>query len=215
VSVLELDFSVENAERSARAAKPELALTLAVRAKDGGFVHGAMLACQIRIDVVRRGYDEGEAERLFELFGERRDWARTQQSLLWTQTTVLVPAFEDATSVELPLACSLELELAAAKYLSGVRSGNVPLLLLFSGTVFYVGEGERLQAGPIPRTADCRYALSHELYRTTVEHYFADRAPITLQRDLVDRLGRYKLASGAPTLDVALAELLDRAEVSR
>jgi hypothetical protein len=211
--MFELDFAIEKAEPRVHAASPELVLTLAVRARDGGPVRGVLLACQVRLEVARRAYDDAEADRLFELFGMRADWSRTQQSLLWAQPTVLVPEFERSATVELPLACSLDFELATGKYLLGLGQGVVPLVFLFSGTVFHTLDGDRLQASPIARSAECRYALPFEVYRSTVAPYFADRAPIALERALLHRLARYKRQLGAPTIDLALAELLDQAEV--
>ena len=89
----------------------------------------------------------------------------------------------------------------------------MPLVFLFSGTVFHSVDGDRLQASPIARSAECRYSLPFEVYRSTVAPYFADRAPIALERALLHRLARYKRQRGAPTIELALAELLDQAEV--
>jgi hypothetical protein len=211
--MFDLDFVIEKAGPKSHVASPEIGLTLSVRAHGGRAVRGILLACQVRLEVARRRYDDEEAERLFELFGARADWSRTQQSLLWAQPTVLVPEFESHATVELSLACSLDFELATGKYLLGLGQGVVPLLLLFSGTVFHATEGDGLQASPINRSAECRYALPFEVYRATTAPFFAERAPIALERSLLHRLARYKRQRGAPTIELALAELLDQAEV--
>jgi hypothetical protein len=211
--MFDLDFAIEKAGPSAHAASPALGLTLAVKARSGAPVRGILLACQVRLEVARRTYDDAEADRLFELFGMRADWSRTQQSLLWAQPTLLVPEFERSVTVELPLACALDFELATGKYLLGLGQGVVPLLFLFSGTVFHATADDRLQASPISRSAECRFALPFEVYRATLAPFFADRAPIALDRSLLHRLARYKRKRGAPTIDLALAELLDQAEV--
>ena len=69
------------------------------------------------IEPARRAYDEDTRERLVELFGAPERWAVTTRSLVWAQLDVLVPAFTGTTIVTVPLACSYDLELAAAKYL--------------------------------------------------------------------------------------------------
>ena len=51
----------------------------------------------------------------------------------------MVQGFTGATEVDLPLPCTYDFEVAAAKYLHALRDGDVPLLLLFSGTVFTRG----------------------------------------------------------------------------
>ena len=48
----------------------------------------------------------------------------------------MVAGFAGETEVDLPVACTYDFEVAAAKYLHALGDGEVPLLLLFSGTVF-------------------------------------------------------------------------------
>jgi hypothetical protein len=192
------------------AASPELELALRVGAPDEVTVQGVLLGCQVRIETARRRYDDTEAERTFELFGERSRWGRTQQSLLWTRVTLLVPPFAGETRVSVPLPCSFDFELATTKYLQGLAEGVVPLLLLFSGTLFLEDEDERLQALPLAHSLECRFALPLAVYRQTISHYFPQRSPLALDRGVFERLNRYKLESGAPSWDAAISRLLDR-----
>ena len=69
-----------------------------------------------------------------ELFGTPERWSTTLRTLLWTRTTLVVPPFTDATEVVLPVACSYDLEVNAASYLSALEQGEVPLEFLFSGS---------------------------------------------------------------------------------
>lgn len=209
----ELGFSVERAEPVLHAASPELALTLAVTS-DGDGIQGVLLGCQVRIETRRRDYDDVEAARTFELFGDRSRWQRTQQSLLWTRVTLLVPPFSTETRVALPLPCSWDFELSTTKYLQGLSGGVVPLLLLFSGTVFVERHDGSLQALPLARTAECRFSLPLEIYRATLAHYYPNRSPLALERDVFDRLHRFKLASGAASWEAAISQLLDREDAA-
>ncbi len=48
----------------------------------------------------------------------------------------MVPGFTSVTETELPVPCTYDLEVASARYLQALDDGTIPLLLLFSGTVF-------------------------------------------------------------------------------
>ena len=48
----------------------------------------------------------------------------------------MVPAFTAVTEVDLQVPCTYDLEVASARYLHGLDDGTIPLLMLFSGTVF-------------------------------------------------------------------------------
>src|SRR5262249_46217707 len=139
----DLTFRVEDAEPVAHAVAPLLALRLAVENRvEGEAVHGGQLSCQIRIEPAARSYDEAEEQRLVELFDRRERYHETQRSMLWTHVPLTLPAFTGRAKVTLEIPCGFDFNVAATKYLHGVSSGVVPLLLLYSGSVFY---GDPLQ----------------------------------------------------------------------
>ena len=60
----------------------------------------------------------------------------------------MVQGFTGTTEVDLPMPCTYDFEVTGSKYLHALRDGFVPLLLLFSGTVFTRGQlGVRGRAG--------------------------------------------------------------------
>jgi len=59
---------------------------------------------------------------------------RALKSVTWAQVSTVVPAFDREVDVDLPIPCTYDFEVAAAKYLHAVREGDIPLRLLFSGT---------------------------------------------------------------------------------
>src|SRR4249919_3352663 len=91
---------------------------------------------QIGIEPLRRPYPEEEASGLVDLIGPRERWVNTQRTFLWQHSTAMVQGFTGATEISLPLECTYDFEVAASKYLHALRDGDVPLLFLFSGTVF-------------------------------------------------------------------------------
>ena len=98
------------------------------------------LRCQIRIEPQRRRYSEREEEKLYELFGETPQWGNSLRPFLWTHVSTTIGGFDGAGEFDLPVDCTYDFEVAGAKYLHALGDGEIPLLLLFSGTVFTKGE---------------------------------------------------------------------------
>src|SRR5205823_4123563 len=115
-----------------------------------------LLDVQIRIAARRRAYDPGAHERLFELFGPVADWGTTLRTFPWTRATLVVPPFEGSTVVHLDVPCSYDLDVAASRYLDALEDGEVPLELLFSGSVFYAEDG-RLQTTRLSWEKEAEY----------------------------------------------------------
>jgi hypothetical protein len=170
------------------------------------------LKCQVQIDAPARPYDRREEEGLGDLFGPRSRWGTTLRSLLWAHVNVTVPAFQDDVVVDVQIPCTYDLNVAATKYFHSLESGTVPITLLFSGTVFYAGEHEVLQVAPVSWSKEARYALPVAVWKEVVDHYFPNAGFILLQREVLDRLYRFRVKRGLPTWERALESLLARAE---
>jgi Family of unknown function (DUF6084) len=116
----------------------------------------------------------------------------------------VVPAFAGATAVDLPVHCAFDFNVAATKYFAGLEEGEVPLLLLFSGTIFYMAETGALQATQIPWEKEARYRLPVRIWREMMDIYYPNCAWLCLRRDVFDRLYRYKARQRIPTFEQAL-----------
>jgi len=209
----ELDLQVEGFEVARHAAAPTLLFKLRMsNAIAGQQVANVALQCQIQIEARRRRYDAGEQQRLDELFGEPARWGETLRTLFWTQTQVMVPAFQDSCVVDLPVACSFDFNVAINKYFAGLESGEVPLAFQFSGTVFYRDEDGALQVGRIAWDREARLALPVSAWREMIERYYPNSVWLSLPRDLFDRLNGWRLAHGLLTWEQGLESLLDRSD---
>ena len=195
----DLNFEIEGAEPQAYAAAPLLNFKLRVSNPMGEPVHSVMLRCQIMLEVGRRAYSAAEQDRLLDLFGDPSQWDRTLRNMLWTNTSVLVPSFTDFTTVDLPIHCTFDFNIAATKYFSGLEKGEVPVLLLFSGTVFYMSDRGALQVLQIPWEKEARYRLPVRVWREMMDLYYPNTAWLCLRRDVFERLHRYKISRGIPT----------------
>jgi Family of unknown function (DUF6084) len=205
-----LDFAVESAEAVRHAAAPTVAFAL--RISSDVAVRSAMLQAQIRIAAPDRLYDDETQERLRDLFGPPEGWGRTLRSLLWAHATVLVPPFERTTTVELPVPCTYDFEVAAAKYLHALRDGDVPLELLFSGTVFYAGEGGALRTARISWASESAFRMPVSVWQEAVERAFPGSAWLRVRRDAFDRLAAYRRRRTLPTWEDVVDELLEGRE---
>ena len=110
--------------------------TLRISETTGQRVDAIALRCQIRIEPARRRYSDDEAERLNDLFGETQRWADTLKPMQFTNVSIMVPGFTGSTEIDLPVPLTYDMEIGATRYFAGLEDGEVPLLLLFSGTVF-------------------------------------------------------------------------------
>lgn len=200
-----LGFAVEGAEAVRYAVAPTVAFTL--RVESDLPVRSLALTAQIRIDAPRRTYDAETRERLFELFGASDDWGRTLRSLLWTHASLNVGPFEEATTVQLPVACTYDLEVASAKYFHALEDGPVPLEFLFSGTVFYL-DGGQLRTAQVSWESESAFELQATVWSEAMEHHFPGAAWLRVRRDVFDRLCRYKSERALPTWEATLESLL-------
>ena len=200
----DLNFEIESVAPQPYAAAPVLNFKLRVVNATGETAHTVILRCQIMLDVTRRRYSAGEQDQLLDLFGGPDQWDRTLRNMLWTNTSVVVPAFTGATFVDLPVQCTFDFNVAATKYFAAMEEGEVPLLLLFSGTIFYMAETGALQVTQIPWEKEARYRLPARTWREMMDSYYPNSAWLCLRRDVFDRLYRYKVRHGIPTFEQAL-----------
>jgi hypothetical protein len=209
---VELTFSVTGARCEPHAATPTILLGLRVKELTGASVQALVLMCQVRIEPSRRHYGEGERGRLYELFGEASQWGSSLHPFLWAYVPTTVGAFRGSTELDLPLPCTYDLEVAAAKYFHALEGGEVPLVLLFSGTVFSEG-GRGFLAEPVPWSDEARFRLPVVTWRQCMDSYFPGSGWLRLSRGQLDRLARFKAERALPSYDMVVEQLLKEAGV--
>jgi hypothetical protein len=185
-----------------------MTLELRITETGGERVDAIALRCQIRIEPHRRRYSESEAEKLHDLFGDTDRWADTLKPLQLTTLSTMVPGFTGAVTVDLPLPCTYDLEIASTKYFDGLDDGTIPLLLLFSGTIFTNRDG-RLSVQQVPWSKETSYALPVKVWRETVDVHFPNSRWLLLQRETLEALRRFKSRNALTTWDSTLTALLD------
>src|ERR1043165_2796890 len=156
----DLSFNVEGAAPVPFTASPLLAFKLRVTNLDAEeLIQTVALRCQLQIETTQRKHTSGEQERLLDLFGEPERWSQTLRAMLWTHTSAIVTPFQGSTVVELQVPCTFDFNVAAVKYFAGLEDGEIPLNLMFSGTIFYRAEDGALQVEQVPWDGEARYRL--------------------------------------------------------
>ncbi len=209
----ELNFKIEGADAVTYAAAPLLAFKLRLTNTPADqTIHTVVLRAQIQIDVTRRRYTPQEQEQLTDLFGDAGRWSQTLRSMLWTHASVVVPEFQKETVVDVPVPCTFDFNVAATKYFHGLKDGDLPLIFLFSGTVFYEDEGGSLQVAPISWEKEDKFRLPVKAWRDLIESYYPNSAWLSLRKDVFERLYEYKVRHGIPTWEQTLERVLAAVE---
>jgi hypothetical protein len=209
----DLSFAIDGATTAPYALVPTINFRLRANDASEQPIQSIQLRTQVRIEPERRRYTADEEERLLGLFGVPERWADTLQPFLWTHVTIPVGRFEGATEVQLPVECSYDLEVATGQYFHSLADGEIPLLFLFSGTVFRRGPTGTTIEQIDWDSGEARFRLPVGVWRETMDTAFPGSGWLRLQRETLDRLLAYKAARALPTWDATLDRLLDAAEV--
>jgi hypothetical protein len=211
--VPELHFAIEGAEAVANAAAPLLALKLRItNFPIAEAIHTLTLRCQVQIEPARRSYVPREREQLLDLFGTPERWSRTVRPLLWMNTSVAVSAFSGDILVNLELPCTFDFNVATTKYFHALETGDVPLCVMFSGTVFYKGDDGVLQIAQIPWDREANFKLPIAIWKEMMDTHFPNSAWLSLRRDTFEQLYEFKVRHGLPTWEQAIERALAAAE---
>ncbi|WP_338674886.1 DUF6084 family protein [Streptomyces sp. SCSIO 30461] len=199
-------FGCVGVRADAYAAGPTLVFRLRITASPGTRVHAMALRCQLRIEPARRGYGDDEARGLTDLFGERTRWGTTLHPVQFAHVSVMVPGFTGETETDLVVPCTYDMDIAATRYLGALNEGEVPLLLLFSGTAFTGAGGFHVEPVPWDLEAVCRMPV--RTWREMIEQHFPGCGWLKLPRDTMDALLAYRSRRALPSWEAAVEALL-------
>ena len=205
----DLGFQVKYADPVPFAAAPEIVFTLSAHNEPPHeSIHNVQLMAQIRIETNRRSYDPHEKDRLTGLFGEPHRWSQTLRPMLWAHASAVVPPFSGDTTFELHVPCTFDFSIAATQYFDALSQGEIPLLFLFSGTIFYADDSGLLQVSRISWSKDANFRLPVETWRGLMDAYYPNSAWLNLRKDIFDRLRKYRSQNGLASWEQAFEKLL-------
>lgn len=208
----DLVFDCLGARSDPYAAGPTLDFRLRITETTGERIHAIALRVQLRIEPQKRRYADHEAQQLDGLFGDRARWADTQRPLQFAEVAVMVPSFSGSVEVDVPVPCTYDLEIAATSYFHALDEGEIPLALLFSGTLMARGAtGFSVTRVPWDREAVCSVPVTE--WRAMMDRFFPNSGWLRLDVHTLAELGAYKNARALPTWERTIETLL--AEVSQ
>jgi hypothetical protein len=207
--VPDLNFSILGVEHAAHGLTPLLHFKVGItNTPDTETIQSVILQTQIQIQAPGRSYNENEKPKLIDLFGTPDQWGTTLRNRLWTLSNTTVRTFSGSTEAILPVPCSYDLNVAGTKYFYALEGDEVPLLFLFSGTVFYAASDGHLQVQQISWEKECVYRMPVSVWKNMMDEHYPNTAFVSLQRDVFDRLNEYKQSAGVSTWDQAIEKLL-------
>jgi len=192
------------------AAGPTLVFKLRISETTGERVHAIALRVQLRIEPQKRRYTAAEARQLNDLFGETSRWAETLKPLQFANAAAMVPSFTGGIEIDLPVACTYDLEIAATSYFHGLQEGDIPILLLFSGTIFTRGE-TGFSVAQVPWHKEASYQVPVSEWRAMMDAFYPNSGWLRLRLDTLEALRAFKTARALPTWELAVTTLLAEA----
>jgi hypothetical protein len=207
--VTEFTFTCTGVRADPYAAGPTLVFRLRVTASPDVRVHALALRCQIRIEPARRGYGEGEAQALRDLFGERSRWGSSLNPVQFAQVPVMVQGFTGEVETDVVVPCTYDMDVASSRYFHALEEGEVPLLMLFSGTAFAGAGGFHVE--PVPWDKEATFRMPVKTWQEMVEQHFPGSGWVRLPSDTLDALLAYRSRQALPSWQATVEHLLDAA----
>ncbi|WNI18875.1 DUF6084 family protein [Actinacidiphila sp. ITFR-21] len=208
-----LAFSVLDVIAEPYTVAPQLTARLRIEEDSGERIHAIVLRCQVRIEPQRRPYDDAEQQGLRGLFGGRERWSQTLRPFQWMQCGTTVQGFAGATEVDLALPCTYDFDVIGSRYLHALGDGEVPLTLLFSGTVFTRGAAG-FGVRQVPWDCEARYRMPVAVWRRMIGHHYPNSGWIRLDQDVLDTIADFRARRGLISWDETVRTLLaDMGEV--
>jgi len=205
-----LSVDVVSAFPLPQSAAPGIGFRLRIEETSGACVHAIALRCHTRIEPRSRHYTTEERARLYELFGHRSQWDRTLRGVTWSQSSLVVPTFTGQIEIDLHVPCTYDLEVASAKYFHAIRDGEVPLVFLFSGTIFNAGDAG-LRVEPVPWDLEASFRMPARLWTSAMDQFFPGGGWLRLSRETIDRLQAFRGRQAVVSWDEAIVLLLEAA----
>ncbi len=208
----DLTFSIVDVFAEPYAAAPQLTARLRIRDSSEQVVHAIALRAQVRIEPQRRRYSEDEESGLLDMFGTRDRWFDTLKPFMWMQCNTMVQGFTGITEVDLAMPCTYDFEVTWSKYLHALRDESIPVVFLFSGTVFTRG-ASGFGVEQVPWDREATYKIPVTVWKEMVQHYFPNTGWIRLSHETLESLAHYKSVRGLTTWEATVESLLAKAGV--
>ncbi len=205
----DLNFEVVGVAPERYCAAPTVTFKVRISENSGDSIYALALRTQIMIEPQRRRYEPEEEQRLLAQFGERERWGQTLKPFFWATVGTMVTQFTETIEIDIQVPLTYDWELASTKFLHAIEQGDVPVNLLFNGTIISKGESG-FSIEPVPWNKEARFGVPAGIWRAVMDIYFPGQAWIRFERSTMDKLERFRtirgLTSWERTFDVLLGE---------
>ncbi|HEY4419214.1 MAG TPA: DUF6084 family protein [Pseudonocardia sp.] len=222
-----LRFACIGARPEPYAAGPSLVFDVEVSHDGVQRVHSVALRTQIRIEPRGRSYTPDETGKLADLFGAPSRWGETLNPLQFAQISTTVTGFSGSTVVPISVPLTYDLDVASTKYFHGLTADGedgaegsteagtearaVPLVLLFSGVVYYGGLAG-VQVGLVSWHEEATFRLPVSTWRAAMDAHFPASGWVRVSTRTLDALAAYRSERAIPNWDETFEHLLKEAE---
>jgi len=207
----EVKLEILGAAHEPFAAQPTLRFEMSVYEPTDRPIYAISIKAQINFDPARREYDAATREDLIELFGIPERWPSTTRSFLWCHASTVVHSFTGATTFGLEVPCTSDLEVTAARYVSALPDGEVPITMHFTGRVLYQGPQRQVQAVHLPWSTSASYRMPVDVWRKMMKNHHGESGFVLLHVDTLAALKKHKRVNGLHSFDAVVLDLLERA----
>lgn len=187
---------------------PALRFSLHVSDPLGRDVVTIALSTQVHVEPAKRPYDAETRERLTDLFGTPARWPATTHPFEWARVEVLVPSFTGATSFELQLPVSYDLEIAATRFCWSLPGGHIPVAMHFSGMVVARDDDGRIAIERVPWSCSARWSMPVDAWKRAVSDQFPEGGWVRLEEPTLRALAARRAEQGDHSFDATVRGLL-------
>ena len=210
------DLELRGARRALRSRTPRCRRSCSACAsprRSGAPVHAIALRCQIRIEPQRRRYRTDETEDVWSSCSANpRSGASRCARSSWTHVATTVPGVHRrrprSTSRSRAPTTSRS---SGTRYFHSLADGEIPLLLLFSGTTFVAGD-DGLSVTPVAWHEEASYRLPVSVWQAMMDLYLPEPGWLSPSAARPStRSLRFQAARALPTWDLVVERLLKEA----
>ena len=167
----DLTFEVVGVSPERYCAAPTITFRVRITEMSGDSIYAVALRTQIMIEPQRRRYEPEEEQRLLAQFGERERWGQTLKPFFWATVGTMVTQFTESVEIDIQVPLTYDWELASTKFLHAIETGEVPVNLLFNGTIISKGESG-FSIEPVPWNKEARFGVPAGIWRAVMDIYF-------------------------------------------
>lgn len=115
--------------------------------------------------------------------------------------------FSERTEFTMHVPCTYDMNVSASRYLGALEHAEIPIRILFNGTVFRGAHGG-FQVEMLPWDLDCTARFPIETFREAMDACFPGHTWIRVERATFDKLSRARAARHLRNWDETLNELM-------